>query len=74
MMSGRRKSEQKTIGAEDKTVVLNVGRLVWEDLHTMAKWYKIISKKRENVKFVLGGDGSIKEELKEMMPEAIFLG
>jgi len=31
-------------------------------------------KKRKNVKFILAGDGPIREELKEMMPEAIFLG
>jgi glycosyltransferase involved in cell wall biosynthesis len=66
---------KKEIGAENKTVLLYAGRLVWEkDLNTLAECYKIISEKRKNVKFILAGDGPIREELKEMMPEAIFLG
>lgn len=66
---------KKEINAEDKIVLLYAGRLVWEkDLHTLAKCYRIILDKRKNVKFVLAGDGPVKDELKEMMPEAIFLG
>jgi phosphatidylinositol alpha 1,6-mannosyltransferase len=69
------KSWKKKIGAENKIMLLYSGRLVWEkDLKILAKTYKIISEKRENIKFVLAGDGPIKDELKEMMPEAVFLG
>jgi len=66
---------KKKIGAEGKIVALFAGRLVWEkDLHTLAESYKIVSEKRKNVKFVLAGDGPVREELKELMPGAIFLG
>jgi phosphatidylinositol alpha 1,6-mannosyltransferase len=66
---------KRKIGAENKIVVLYAGRLVWEkDLHTLADSYKIISEKRRNVKFVLAGDGPVMDELKELMPEAVFLG
>ncbi len=63
------------IGAEDKIVIIYSGRLVWEkDLHTLADSYKIITAERKNVKFVLVGDGPVRDELKELMPEAVFLG
>lgn len=62
-------------GVEDKTVILYAGRLVWEkDLKTFADSYKIISGMRDDIKFVLAGDGPVKNELEKMMPGALFLG
>jgi glycosyltransferase involved in cell wall biosynthesis len=64
-----------SLGIENKTVLLFVGRLVWEkDLKTLAEAYKIIASGKDDVAFVLVGDGPIKNELKELMPAAKFLG
>jgi len=60
---------------QDKTILLFAGRLVWEkDLHTLAMAYKILKGKRNDIALVIAGDGPIKNELKEYMPDAIFLG
>lgn len=60
---------------EGKTAVLFVGRLVWEkDLATLAAAYNIIMAARNDVAFVIAGDGPIKNELMKLMPEAVFLG
>lgn len=66
---------KRRIGAEGKTVVLYVGRLAKEkDLQSLLQCYNIVSEKREDLKFVLVGDGPVKQKLKDLMPEAIFLG
>ena len=58
-----------------KIVLLFAGRLVWEkDLLTLAKTYKILTPKYKNIAFILAGDGPIRKELEEMMPNAVFLG
>jgi phosphatidylinositol alpha 1,6-mannosyltransferase len=72
-----KKSEQwkKNLGIENKFALLFAGRLVWEkDVMTLAETYKIISSQRNDIKFILAGDGPAKEELKTLMPDAIFLG
>ncbi len=59
----------------NKKVLLYAGRLVWEkDLKTLADAYKILHEKRSDIKFVLAGDGPVKNDLKTLMPEALFLG
>ena len=66
---------KEAIGASGKTVVLFAGRLVWEkDLATFAQAYALVSSQRSDVAFVLVGDGPIREELRRMMPDAIFAG
>lgn len=66
---------KKRIGAERKLVLLFAGRLVWEkDLKTLAQAYALLTAKRNDVAFVLAGDGPVREELTRMMPKAIFLG
>ncbi len=66
---------KKKLGIENKIVLLFAGRLVWEkDLQTLAETYNIINEKRDDVAFVLAGDGPIREELEMMMPNAKFLG
>lgn len=60
---------------KDKTALLYAGRLVWEkDLRTLAGAYKIISEMRSDIKFFLAGNGPIEQELRKMMPGAVFLG
>jgi phosphatidylinositol alpha 1,6-mannosyltransferase len=60
---------------QGKTILLFVGRLVWEkDLNTLSMAYRILKGKRDDVALVIVGDGPIKNELKEYMPDAIFLG
>jgi glycosyltransferase involved in cell wall biosynthesis len=64
-----------TIGIEGKKALLFAGRLVWEkDLKTLAETYSIINAKRNDAVFVLAGDGPVRKELEELMPEAVFLG
>ncbi len=66
---------KKDNGIENKYSLLYAGRLVWEkDLKVLAETYKILTEQRHDIKFVLAGDGPIKDELIEMMPDALFLG
>jgi phosphatidylinositol alpha 1,6-mannosyltransferase len=66
---------KKNLGIENKYALLFAGRLVWEkDLKTLAEAYKIISSKRDDAVFVIAGDGPVKNELQQLMPQAIFLG
>jgi glycosyltransferase involved in cell wall biosynthesis len=54
---------------------LYAGRLVWEkDLRTLADAYRHIRASRDDVAFVLVGDGPVRTELQDLMPGAIFLG
>jgi len=63
------------LGLDGKLVLLFSGRLVWEkDLRTLAKIYQILSARRNDLGFVLVGDGPIRAELSMMMPGAHFLG
>ncbi|MGE5354323.1 MAG: glycosyltransferase family 4 protein [Acidobacteriota bacterium] len=77
MFSPRFRSEEwrRSLGLENKTVILYAGRLVWEkDLLTFANASRIISGRRDDIVFVLAGDGPVKNELEKMMPGAVFLG
>ncbi len=66
---------KKELEIENKTALLFAGRLVWEkDLSTLAETYKIIMDKRNDVVFILAGDGPIRKELMLRMPKAKFLG
>jgi len=67
---------RKKWGAEGKKVILYSGRFVWyKDLGIFTKVYELFkSKGPKNVFFVLAGDGPIKDELKERMPDACFPG
>jgi hypothetical protein len=48
---------------------------VWEkDLVSLAETYKIITSQRQDVKFVLAGEGPAHKDLKNLMPCALFLG
>ncbi len=63
------------LGIDGKKVLLFVGRLVWEkDLRTLADAYRLLERQRNDLAFVLVGDGPIREELQTLMPNAIFLG
>ncbi len=66
---------RRSLGIDKKIVLLFVGRLVWEkDLRTLAEAYEILAAQRSDLVFVLVGDGPIRDELGELMPEATFLG
>jgi glycosyltransferase involved in cell wall biosynthesis len=73
---GNRSADWKLrIGAYGRPVVLFVGRLVWEkDLRTLAGAYRILRQTRPEAVVVLAGDGPVREELRALMPEAVFLG
>lgn len=73
--SYRSEEWRRAHGMEGKTVLLFVGRLVWEkDLRTLARAYSIITERRRDVLFTLVGDGPARDELRQMMPGALFLG
>ncbi|MDR3667933.1 MAG: glycosyltransferase family 1 protein [Ignavibacteriaceae bacterium] len=60
---------------EGKFALLFAGRLVWEKgLRTLVDTYSVLSGQRTDIKFVLAGDGPLKDELISLMPDAIFLG
>lgn len=66
---------KKRLGVESKQVLLFAGRLVWEkDLKTLAESYTLLTEKRNDIAFVLAGDGPIRHELEHLMPNAVFLG
>lgn len=66
---------KKSLNIQDKKVLLFVGRLVWEkDLRTLIDVYDQLTGLRDDVSFVLVGDGPIRKDVEKLMPEAIFLG
>ncbi len=66
---------KERIGARGKTVLLFVGRLVWEkDLATLAAAWRIIREREPDARLVLVGDGPIRKDLEKLLPDAIFLG
>ncbi len=71
-----RSAQWKTrLGISGRTAVLFAGRLVWEkDLATLAEAHRILRRERDDVAFVLVGDGPIQKDLEALMPGAIFLG
>lgn len=63
------------VGAGNKPVVLFVSRLVWEkDLADLAAMYTKLRESRDDFTMVVVGDGHAREDLKKLMPEAVFLG
>ena len=71
----RSENWKKELGIQGKTALLFAGRLVWEkDLATLAETYKLLSSKRNDLAFVLAGDGPVKDDLIRLMPGAVFLG
>jgi len=66
---------KESLGLANKKVLLYVGRLVWEkDLKTLVEIYKALMTQRNDTAFVIAGDGPIRNELEQMMPDAKFLG
>ena len=66
---------KKSLNIQNKKVLLFVGRLVWEkDLRTLTEIYDQLTGLRDDIVFVLVGDGPIRKELEKLMPEALFLG
>ena len=63
-------------GIEDNEIVVTfVSRLVWEkDLQTVVDSLNKLFPKYENVRILIVGDGPAKNELKLMMPKAVFTG
>lgn len=56
-------------------IMLYVGRLVWEkNLRVMAEAYNQLRNKIGDVKLVLAGTGPVEQELRSMLPSAVFLG
>ena len=66
---------KKSLDIQDKKVLLFVGRLVWEkDLRTLTEIYDQLKGLRDDVSFVVVGDGPIRKDLEKLMPEGLFLG
>ena len=62
--------------AEGKIVILFSGRFVWyKDLQTFVEVYRLFNRRAPGkARFVLAGDGPVRRELEEMMPDARFTG
>jgi len=59
----------------NKKILLYAGRLVWEkDLKDLIDAYRILEAERNDFILMFVGDGPIRHELEEMLPNAIFLG
>jgi glycosyltransferase involved in cell wall biosynthesis len=67
------RSEWKAAG---KTVILYSGRFVWyKSLDILIDVYRLTKRMGpRDVKFVLAGDGPVRNELERAMPEAVFTG
>jgi len=66
---------REKLGIRSKTILLFVGRLVWEkDLRVLASAYQLIKERRSDTALVIVGDGPAREELEHILPDAIFLG
>ncbi len=66
---------RKQISPEDKPILLFVGRLVKEkDLDDLVAMNQILKSRNQNFKLVLVGDGPMKDELQEKLPDAHFTG
>lgn len=71
----RSDSLRHSLGAENKSIILFVSRIVWEkDIRVLAEMYNQLRKRRNDFIMVIVGDGHARAELEEMMPGAQFLG
>lgn len=71
----RNNSLRKAIGAADKPVLLFVGRLVKEkDLGDLVEANHILNSQGLDFKQVFVGDGPMREELQNRLPDAFFAG
>jgi len=63
------------IGISRKFALLYVGRLVWEkNLRMLADAYQRLQARRSDLAFILIGEGPIRNQLQQLMPQAIFVG
>lgn len=67
---------RKSHGFEaDDVVITFISRLVWEkNLKLFADVVNRVSRKRSNAKALIVGDGPAMEEMKQLMPNAVFTG
>jgi glycosyltransferase involved in cell wall biosynthesis len=72
----RSESLREKWGAKNKMVILYCGRFVWyKDLRTFIDIYNLFKQNNDrDVKFVLAGDGPIRNQLEEEMPDAVYTG
>lgn len=73
----RHRSEEwrREHGLAGKHVLLYVGRLVAEkDLDTLAEAYRMVRRDRSDISLVLVGDGPMRDALRALIPDALFLG
>lgn len=67
--------KQKNVIQKNKKNIFFVSRLVWEkELETLIGVYKQLSKSRNDVNFIIAGDGPQRQHLEMQMPKATFLG
>jgi len=73
--SFRSEELRKSLGAADKPLLLFVGRLVKEkDLDDLVSVDRILKRRGHDFKLAVVGDGPMKEDLEEQIPDAIFSG
>ncbi len=72
--SNRNQKWRESVGGEDKVIVTFVGRLVWEkNLRAVAEAAKLMTTK-QNVQFVVVGDGPARSDFEKLLPKAHFTG
>lgn len=73
--SSRSPEWRSAVGGEGKRILLFAGRLVWEkDLGTLAAAWQRMQAERRDLLLVVAGDGPAHEELRHLLPDAVFLG
>jgi glycosyltransferase involved in cell wall biosynthesis len=66
---------RESIGAQNKPVLVFVGRLVKEkDLDDLVAANRLLRKKNYDYKLVIVGDGPMRAELEQKLPDAVFPG
>lgn len=67
--------DRLTKGHSEKTILLYVGRLVWEkNLRLLARVAKELYECRDDIEVVIVGMGPAEKELQSLLPQATFLG
>lgn len=67
---------RETLGFSANDVVVSfISRLVWEkDVRTFIDSVKRARRQDDRIKILIGGDGPIRQEVEEELPEAVFTG
>lgn len=73
--SFRSDSLRQQLAPNGETLLLFVGRLVWEkNLRVLGDAWRMLQGRRNDIRMIVVGNGPARSELQELMPEATFVG